>query len=976
MRKLTICLTAMLAVAFLLYVAQAEPNGLGRRQAGSLPAKGAAPQADETAELPTVGLLVHVGCGTGEETLQLAKSGSFVVHALEEELPKVRQARSLIKAAGLYGQIAVEHCTSRHLPYADNLVNLLVASKADAPPQQEILRVLRPGGVARIGQEIIRKPWPKTLDGWTHVRHGPDGNPVSQDLAVSLPGNIRWVASASQMRFPLLIANGRNFDHGPVVRDAFNGLPLWNKKGMACWAATDNVLYGISGNSVVGLDAATGTRVGQFGPADRETCILWIDNTLIVTAHSGLRAYTGGTEQPRWTYQADSPGSRVTSNRTTVVAGDGRVFFVAGNPKRGEPCVVVCLDLASGEQLWRSSAYPWLAKVSGCSYSHGLLAYEESSFKDEAGDTGLHLMLARDGSHLWTHRYTPGMTHAKQARAFFVGKDLWVHSQMGFTQLDLSTGRPIRSVPGGRGHCYPAVATARFLVGGELNFTHIATGKSIRNAITKGQCGRNSWSSGWIPGHGLLYTYKGGGCICFPMVKAYLGLAPDAANPSRAAPSSAGSAFVKGPGKVTSSKTPSPQANAEWPCYRHDAWRSGSTASPVAEKLQPLWTTQTDTPGQSPFASEWKGNPFVNGPVTPPVIAGGTVFVGLPDLHEVVAMDAENGKVRWTYVANGRVDTPPTYYNGLCLFGTRSGWVYCLSADKGELVWRCRVGPQDRRITAWGQLESAWPVPGSVLVYQGAVLAAGGRSALADGGLHVCAIKATTGRGIWRTTVTDYDLRHWYGRLGWDYEPTDLMVLDGETPALSRARIGARGGRASVKVNRDAGAFYRNNAGAYVPMGLWSYAKANSRSYAKRPLYVFRDRVLYGPVPSMQNGKLGSDSSGIHACILATTPPKTDGHEWTPYLHLASLTKNWSAKVGKSQAMVQAGERLFVANQQGMIRVLSVKDGSQLGEHRLDGKPVWDSMAAAYGRLYVSLAEGGVACLGDPSSGTKVSPSP
>ena len=559
MRRTTVFLAALLAVAFSVGATQVESSGFDRRQAANLPAKADAPQTDAATELPTVGLLVHVGCGTGEETLQLARRGSFLVHALEKDLAKVHQARSRIKAERLYGQIVVEHWTAPHLPYADNLVNLLVASQSGAPPEQEILRVLRPGGVAQIGDRTVRKPWPTNLDGWTHVRHGPDGNPVSQDRDVSLPKRIRWIASASQMRFPLLIAHGRNFDHGAIVRDAFNGLPLWNKKGLACWAATDDVLYGIQGGSVVGLDAAMGTRVGHFGPAGRETSILWVEDTLVVTAHNGLRAYKGGSEQPRWAYEADSPGSRVTGNRTTVVAGDGRVFFVAGNPKRGEACTIVCLDLANGKRLWQSDAHPWLAKVSGCSYRHGLLAYEESSFKDEPGDTGLHLMSARDGSHLWTHRYTPGMTHAKQARAFFVGNDLWVHSQRGFTQLDLRTGGPIRSVPGGRGHCYPAVATARFLVGGELNFTQITTGKTARNAITKGNCGRNSWSSGWIPAHGLLYTYKSGGCICFPMVKAYLGLAPDATGPSRAA---ATNAFVKGPGKVPPSRTP-PRTQAD-----------------------------------------------------------------------------------------------------------------------------------------------------------------------------------------------------------------------------------------------------------------------------------------------------------------------------------------------------------------------------------------------------------------------------
>ena len=43
--------------------------------------------------------------------------------------------------------------------------------------------------------------------------------------------------------------------------------------------------------------------------------------------------------------------------------------------------------------------------------------------------------------------------------------------------------------------------------------------------------------------------------------------------------------------------------------------------------------------------------------------------------------------------AGGRIDTPPTIADGLCLFGSHDGWVYCLRAADGRLAWRFRAAP-------------------------------------------------------------------------------------------------------------------------------------------------------------------------------------------------------------------------------------------------------------------------------------------
>jgi len=917
-------------------------------------------------DLPTGGLLVHVNCGTGERTLQLGRTGTFLVHGLEKDAQKARQAQRLIRRTGFYGQISAEHWTGTRLPYADNLVNLLVIDAADAGLRADIMRVLVPGGVAKIGRELVRKPRPKELDGWTHPRHGPDGNPVSNDTALSLPRRIHWIAKASRDHMPMLSANGRNFYGGVTARDAFNGLPMWRTRGFACRVATDKLLYGVSGSNVVSIDAASGKPVGRFGPAERNTRILLIDDVLIVVTGSEVRAQSISRGSPRWSVKADSPKH--------VVAGDKKVFFIDGNPRRGRACSAVCVELTTGKQIWRSEQYPWLARASGCSYGAGALAYETSSFNDDAPGNAVRVMAAGDGKFLWSYNFKPGMTHNKQAKAFFLGSRLWVQAN-GFTQLDLRTGREVRKMPGGTGHCYTPVATARFLIAGELNFSEVATGRHERNAITKGECGGGDGFPGWIPANGMLNTYKGcrSHCICYPMVEGCMGLAP--AGGSRG-PTSGANSFVQGPAwPARQAPTPKGRAAAEWPAYRCDPWRSGSTAEAVTGKLRKLWATRTGSPTKAALADEWRGNPFVTGPVTAPTIAGGTVVVALPDAHEVVAMDAGTGKVRWSFVANGRIDTPPTIYGGLCIFGTRAGWVYCLNLADGAMIWRRAVGLDDRRIVAWGQLESPWPAVGSVLVHKGLAFVVAGRDALADGGIQVHALRPSSGGVAWRSAVTDYGIKHWYARVGYDYDSIDIPVLDGpEVLAVSRVRIsGSR-----VAVNREAGSFYRNAAGAYVPMGTWAYGTAINRSAQKRPLWVFDNRTLYGPPPHKGaiRSQGGNVDSGLVAYVLPRTPPNTGGREWGPYDELEKFEKKWSASIGKIVAMVRAGDKLFAADSGGRLHVFAAADGKKTNELAIGGQPIWDGLAAAYGRLYVPLAEGGVACIGDLSTTAKVPAAP
>ena len=94
------------------------------------------------------GLVVHLGCGDGKLTAALGARDAYVVHGLDADAANVERARGNIRSVGLYGRVSVGRLRGARLPYADNLVTLVVADRPRALPMAEVMRVLAPGGVA------------------------------------------------------------------------------------------------------------------------------------------------------------------------------------------------------------------------------------------------------------------------------------------------------------------------------------------------------------------------------------------------------------------------------------------------------------------------------------------------------------------------------------------------------------------------------------------------------------------------------------------------------------------------------------------------------------------------------------------------------------------------------------------------------------------------------------------------------------
>ncbi len=817
--------------------------------ADSVPAQGTASlSAMLRAVNGTRGICVHLGCGEGELSARLAAGGKLLVHALESNPHNVSVAREALQQRGIYGVVSVEQWTAAQLPYPDNVINVLVAENPGKISEAELKRVLVPNGTAwiRHGNDWteLHKLWPAAFDEWTHWRHGADGNMVSRDLAVGVPKGLRWVAGPAQDPYGkkwyydhvLVSANGRNFytyENEMTARDAFNGSLLWKRKIKAYSfretgvpvpsflqakaklgsrtskvrpVAVGDRVYVAAEGKLMALDAATGQTASELGAVTKPRELLVEGNTLVVSDQDVVRAYYLPSQSLKW----EVP---ITAER--IVAGDGSLFCLASN-------VVASFDVETGQERWRTldeQAIP----ASTVTYGQGCLVLEKSTWRNDPEGCGVLVYSGKDGQLLWHRDYRTDQTHYQEARGFFAQDLLWL--QMGkntIAGLDPRTGQQQQEW-GSRGkHCATPVATERFFIAPECEFTDLSSGIQEQARMFKSAC-----RLPFIPANGLLNTFPVQ-CECFPMLRGYMGLSPTLTPTVTEGPR-----LKKGPAFGQSAARQSgPGPADEWPMYRHDPFRSGSTSMKLASaSWQPKWTAQVTLTKSNALEGEWRDNPFVRSPVTPPVVAGNRVIVAAPDEHRVVALDAQSGKPLWSFTAGGRIDTPPTLADGLCLFGAHDGNVYCLNAANGELAWQFRAAPGEARIPAYGQMESPWPVPGSVLVADGIAYFAAGRHPRSETGIYVGALKTGSGELIWQTNINQLDLKGWYGMLlpttnsalrqkvGLDFECIDMLVKDGPLVAMSRWQFNPLNGDCHLAL----GSLDYAAPGLAVPRGLWGY---------------------------------------------------------------------------------------------------------------------------------------------------------
>ncbi|MHC4405507.1 MAG: outer membrane protein assembly factor BamB family protein, partial [Planctomycetota bacterium] len=719
------------------------------------------------------GIIVQLGCADSERCLDLHADGQHVVQALDRDRERVAAARKRIQSQGCCGPVSVRLLRGEKLPYVDNLVNLLVVDDPLEVPEQEMIRVVRPLGIAMIRQggtwRKVVKPWPDDVDEWTHFLHDATGNAVSQDAKVGPPRRLQWSAGPMWGRshevnnsFPALVtARGRMFyvfDRGLtgmedprlpdrwtlIARDAFNGTLLWERPlatwGSHAWqnralrffggtmarrlvADQDKLYFTLEyGGAATILDAATGKTLGEIPGTEGAEEMLVAGDQVVVGSRpqrerkklaAKITCYDLPNEKILW--QAED---KALLPQLLSVGPDEVVYHNRES--------VVCLNRSDGSVRWRFADKP-----SGKRGGGKMLLVADGKVVVSSRQRIVALSVA-DGETVWT---APGVqgNSMREFDLFHARGTLWCSGPEGtVVGYDVRDGRQTRQLDvssvQSQGHhlrCYRAKATEDHLI---TQFRGVEFLSLNEQAHTNQDWLRGTCTYGVMPANGFLYVPPHS-CLCysaaiFKGLNAFTGESRQ--DREKRSWRYAVGPLEKGPAYGLIPPKPGP-SDESWLSYRHDARRTGASANPLPGSLKRTWKVALDAE------------------LTPPVAADGRVFVAAKNQHGIYALDAASGRQLWTFAADARVDSPPSIHRGMLVFGGADGVLYCLRADDGQLAWRRRLAPQERWMAVDGQLESVWRLHGSVLIEGDLAYCSAGRSSYLDGGLFLYAVDVETG---------------------------------------------------------------------------------------------------------------------------------------------------------------------------------------------------------------------------------------
>ncbi len=740
---------------------------------------------------PGIVCLVDLPEGGTERLVAAATAGEATVYFQSADAAQVLAVRRAAEQAELLGtRLFVGTGPPDSIPLADNVADAVLVAPAAAQRtiDAELLRVLRPRGVVRVGSRSIEKPVPAGIDDWSHPYHGPDNNPQSQDQLVRGDFQTQFIATPkfSPMPQQTVAAGGRLYKAmGHIAHkanqnemlntllcvNAYNGTILWKRPNPPGFmihrntmVATEDALYMGDHESCKVIDATTGEVREQITiPADITDGPVW---KWMAIRNGVLYALVGNLEIQVDTQRSDRRGL----GHWPWGMWKGHDYK---NPERsfGFGRTFVAVDLATKKLLWHYRDEQFLDSRAVCMRDGRIYCYSPEKF--------LCCLNASDGTLLWKNaaqelldaigpneraqHYTTGYATTCYLKCndeylFFAGPQrkrlvavsaldgnlAWTYP-VGNLQLVLrddaifaagqqgTTGVRLDYVTGNVLDEFPARRACTRATGCADSIFFRATGGTVRvmtytNTAQHIAPMRPPCQDGVIVSNGMLYW---GPWMCGCQLSLYgnIGLAPAGAMAERPAPAPrltvhSGHSYV----------APLPSRPGDWVAYRANNSR----------------TDASDREIPADVALQWKVDICRADLPTAPVTAGGLVFIA--DRTGVVQALDVAGQPVWKQYTTGAIYFPPAVYDNRLYVGSADGRVYAFEARTGRPLWNFRVAPEERLIPIFGKLVSAWPVAGGVVVEDGRVYAAAGLTHY--DGTRVVSLDAATGQLIAENTTS------------------------------------------------------------------------------------------------------------------------------------------------------------------------------------------------------------------------------
>jgi len=972
------------------------------------------------------GICVVLGDVECEFALKLASRSDLTLYVQESQPEAWAAACRKADQAGYYGtRLFIDKGPLAQLHLADNIADaVVVLSSAVVASDQELLRILRPGGVVLFGDRTLTKAVPDGIDDWSHPYHGPDNNPQSEDKVVVAPYLTQFLAEPRYAALPqvAVASAGRVFKafghvafkvreepllNKLVAFNGYNGTMLWQRdlrEGVMIhrntMIAMPDVLYVGDDRSCKVIDAATGRLKDEIAPpVEQAGGTFW---KWMALEDGVLYAMMGEPEQrdptKKWRREAhgwpwnpvsegfNQPGHPWGFGRN-VLAIDPETHKVLWSHREVEPidgravCMkggrlyifrfgsyLACLDAKTGAQLWRKTPdnAPKLFQSLG--------EYLEQR-QDWRTNWRTACYLKCSDEALYFAGPPVGKLLALSAKD---GRILWENAYSNFQLVLRDDGlygisgqidkHPSKRFDPLTGEVLGEIAMHRRACtrpnGSADAIFFRAEGGSVRLDMASQ---KPEWISPMRPNCHDGVTIANGllyfwpsVCDCQLTLYGITSLGPAGAFDFTPV-ATAAQRLERGNGAKVAESAGS---NADWPTFRADNTCSATTPVSVAPRVQRLWQF-------APEVSTTPGLPVV----TAPVVVDGVTFVGGCD-GIVRAVDVATGKLRWKAYTGGAIRVAPTVWQGRVYVGSGDGWVYALKAESGELLWRFRAAPAERNIPIYGSLMSTWPVASGVLVADGVAYVAAG--IVNYDGTYLYALDARTGAIKWQNNTSghlDPKARTGVSVQGHMLLHDGKLYLAGGT-SVSPAIYDSTSGRCLNDAAQLAECFARSPRGWELSL-LTDYVVACGKPFYAHPDHDVYDATVFDRAFLAANGTRqvvwASGQAEQHILCFreldrASLARKLADPGQRFHVNWAKLAPQakpeWTFKCRKALATAVCENGVIVATESKLL-ALDLADGHTVWTQALPATPVaWGLAVDRMGRVIVTLEDGRVLCFG------------
>jgi len=410
-----------------------------------------------------------------------------------------------------------------------------------------------------------------------------------------------------------------------------------------------------------------------------------------------------------------------------------------------------------------------------------------------------------------------------------------------------------------------------------------------------------------------------------------------------------------------------------WPTYRANPGRTGYTPEELPAEVSLRWVYR---PAHRPMPA-WPGQPRVPFDRVNCVVSDGrTLYFGSSADCKVYALDAATGRERWTFFTGAPVRFAPALSKDRLFAVSDDGFLYCLSARDGQLLWKKRGGPSNRMVLGNERMISKWPARGGPVVVGDTVYF--GAGIWPSDGIFIHALDAATGRTVWVNDTA--------GAIP-TAQPHRGVVKSGIS---CQGYLVAAGDRLFVPTGRAVPAAFNRTDGTFLYYHLGRYGDNNAiavggAATAVVDALLFNGNIAFDAADGKRVKALGVTSSAtvaadptrvfsayhyygrIRAVGLDRATPllEKDVNDRRGKRTVQSANHIWRldtrAVSGKHVSLIVAGGTLILGGQ-GAVAAIDIETKKVVWTQPVEGTA--PDLAVAGGRLFVSTDTGVIHCFG------------